>query len=139
MASGQQPADIAQEQYGQIEILGGQPERLIVPQQLTRLIVNPESIHFEVLLCGLDRVAPGHSLQACQQFQSAQRFNEVVIGARTQCGDDVFLCVACSADENRDTGAQLLPYPSQHVDSADVGHIPVQQQSVEGLISCSSA
>jgi len=83
------------------------------------------------LLAGFGRAAAEVGAEAGQEDGEGERFDQVVVGARVEPGDDVDLVAAGGEDDDEQVG-EVRPQVARDVDAVGVGQTEVEQHHVLG-------
>ena len=120
----------------QVELLGGQVDRLVVDAHLATRHIDRDAVEAELLaplrLVGLAPVTAQDGLDARQQLGPAERLGDVVVGADLEPDDAVDLVALRRQDDHRGRH----PLASQDAEDLDAAHArqhDVQQDEVEAL------
>src|SRR5699024_11103386 len=132
--AGKQAPRVAQEQGGQLVLLGCQVDLAVAQMNgLTGLIHMVDTIVKR--LCGHHAAATAtqQRRRARQQFGHADGFDEIVVGPGAQPGDQVFLGGAAGDEHHRCVVSLVCTYPVQYIQTAEIGNFPVQEDQIKRL------
>lgn len=83
---------------------------------------------------GVRAVGPAAQCRnACHEFVFTHGFGAVVVGTAGQGVDNFLLELPAGQEQDGDLAVEFFPHVPEDFDAADVGHVPVEDQQVEGV------